>query len=63
MKIFIVILFFSSGFIPADFHPIDGLISSELTDLTGSPNEVSESLLEVIIVVSNNSSNFSLALN
>ena len=63
MKIFIAILLFSSGFIPADFHPIDGLISSELTDLTGSPNEVSESLLEVTIVVNNKCSNFSFALN
>jgi len=36
MKLFIAILLLSSGFIPAEFHPIDDLISLELTDLTGS---------------------------
>jgi len=46
MKLFIAVLLFSSAFIPADFHPIDDLISSELTDLTESSNEISDSPLE-----------------
>ena len=63
MKLFIAILLFSAGFIPADFHPIDDLISSELTDLTESSNGISETSLEVTTVANNKCSNFSSALS
>jgi len=46
MKLFIAILLFSARFIPADFHPIDEFISLELTDLTESSYENSESPLQ-----------------
>ena len=54
MKLFNAVLLFSSSFIPADFHPINGLISSELTDMTRNFNETSESFIEVIIVMNIN---------
>ena len=53
MKFFIAILLLSFGFIPAEFHPIDDLISLELTDLTESSDGVSDTSFEVTNVVDN----------
>jgi len=68
MKLFITILLLSSGFIPAYFHPIDDVISFELTDLTKSSDEISETSLEdkeksydgdLVMVTVENTGNFS----
>ena len=48
MKYLVAILLLAVNFIPAEFHPIDEIISVELADLTAKP---SNTLIEVICFI------------
>ena len=48
MKYLVAILLLAVNFMPAEFHPIDEIISLELADLTG---ESSKTLIDVIVLI------------